>query len=548
MIPCHLNASTLLAILAIGLASRVCFAQDAGRPNPGPWSPDNGDGTYKNPIIFADYSDPDVIRVGDDFFMTASSFSCFPGLPVLSSRDLVNWTIIGHAIDKYPIDRFQTPLHGGGVWAPAIRFHDGYFFIYFGDPDYGVFMARAKNPAGPWDPLVQVKDSKGWIDTCPFWDDDGKAYLVHAFAGSRAGISNVLHINRMSPDGKRLLDDGTLVVDGKAAGYTTLEGPKLYKRNGYYFIMAPGGGVAQGYQIVFRSKNIFGPYDSRIVLRQEDTPINGPHQGGWVQTQTGQDWFIHFQEILPYGRVTLLEPVKWVDDWPVMGDNGKPVLTHRKPDVGKTWPITVPRTTDEFDSPTLGLQWQWWANYENNWYSLTARPGFLRLNAVSTAAPADLFDRPNLLLQKFPAEKFVVTARLDLSHLADDERAGLVVAGLRMAALQVENEGPGLRIIRTTSLSERPHGLRGHPVTQPEAREATISVPGKTVFLRLTVLPGAECTFSQSVDNRQFTDLGPSFKAINDLWIGAKVGLFCNAPAGAAPRGFADVDWFRFSW
>jgi beta-xylosidase len=544
----HLTAFVLLGILAIALPTNLLLAQNSGGKTPGPWCPDNGDGTYKNPIIFADYSDPDVIRVGDDFYLTASSFSCFPGLPILHSKDLVNWTIIGRAIDKYPIERFKTPLHGGGVWAPAIRFHDGWFFIFFGDPDFGIFMARTKDPAGPWEPLVQVRNSKGWIDTCPFWDDDGNAYLIHAFAGSRAGIKNILHINRMSPDGTRLLDNGKLVVDGNAAGFTTLEGPKLYKRNGFYYIMAPDGGVGGGVQIVFRSKNIYGPYESRIVLKQEDTPINGPHQGGWVQTKTGQDWFIHFQEVLPYGRITHLEPVKWVDDWPVMGDNGKPVLTHQKPDVGKVWPIAVPQTTDEFDQPKLGLQWQWWANYEDSWYSLTARPGFLRLNAVANAKATPLFDRPNLLLQKFPAEKFTVTTSLDLASLADGERSGLVVAGMLTAALQVQNEPTGLRIVRTISLSSRPRGFHGDPITGPETEDSSATVPGKTVFLRLSVAPDGQCSFSYSPDNRQFTDLGPQFKAVNDLWIGAKVGLFCNAPAGVPSRGFADADWFRFSW
>jgi beta-xylosidase len=510
-----------------------------------PWSPDNGDGTYSNPIIFADYSDPDVIRVGDDFYLTSSSFSCFPGLPILHSRDLVNWTIIGHAIQKYPVEQFALPQHGCGVWAPAIRYHDGQFFIYFGDPDYGVFMARAKNPAGPWDPLVRVKDSKGWIDTCPFWDDDGKAYLIHAFAGSRAGVKNILHINQMTPDGTRLLDDGKLVVDGDAANFTTLEGPKLYKRNGYYYIFAPGGGVAQGYQIVFRSKNIYGPYDSRIVLAQGDTPVNGPHQGGWVQTQTGQDWFIHFQEVLPYGRILHLQPMRWVDDWPVMGIDGNPVTTFKKPDVGRNWPAAVPQTSDEFDSPTLGLQWQWWANYQDEWYSLATRPGFLRLKALTFPASLPLFDHPNLLLQKFPAERFTATASLDLSGLTAGDRAGLVVAGMRMAALQVEKDSTGLKIFRTTSMSERPHAFRGHPTTGPQNEEATATVPGPQIFLRLHVEPGGQCAFSFSSDGQAFTPLGDNFQAVNDLWIGAKVGLFCNAPPGKPSGGYADIDWFR---
>jgi beta-xylosidase len=544
----HLNGPCVVLLLAAGLAWRVGFAQENGGRGAGPWSPDNGDGTFKNPIIFADYSDPDVVRVGDDFYLTASSFSCFPGLPVLHSKDLVNWTIVGHAIGKYPVERFALPQHGGGVWAPAIRFHDGWFYIFFGDPDTGVFMTRTQNPAGEWQPLVLVKEAKGWIDTCPFWDDDGKAYLVHAFAGSRAGISNVLHINRMSADGTKVLDDGTLVVDGNAMGFTTVEGPKLYKRDGFYYIMAPGGGVPTGYQIVFRSKNILGPYESKIVLEQGETAVNGPHQGGWVETQSGQDWFVHFQEVLPYGRIVHLQPMKWVDGWPVMGDAGHPVLTHAKPDVGKSWPEAVPQTSDEFEQPTLGLQWQWWANYRESWYSLTERDGFLRLNAVSWPTPLPLFNRPNLLLQKFPAEKFTVTANLDCSGLGDGDRAGLVVAGLLTEALQVERNSAGLKVLHTSSKSHRPQGFRGEWNIAPDAEEASATVVGQMILLRLDVTSGGECALSYSVDGKQFNPLGKAFKAVNDLWIGAKVGLFCNGADGKESKGFVDVDWFRFTW
>jgi beta-xylosidase len=536
-----------LLFVPLFLVTRMNAAANSPANSIAPWSPDNGDGTFTNPIIFADYSDPDAIRVGDDFYLTSSSFSCFPGLPILHSKDLVNWTIIGHAIDKYPIPQFSHPHHGGGVWAPAMRFHDGYFYIYFGDPDYGVFMARTKNPAGPWEKLVQVKDSRGWIDTCPFWDDDGKAYLVHAFANSRSGMKNILHINQMSPDGTRLLDDGKLVVDGLAANYTTLEGPKLYKRNAYYYIFAPGGGVSEGYQVVFRARNIYGPYDSKIVLAQGDSPVNGPHQGAWVQTQSGQDWFIHFQEILPYGRIVHLQPMKWINDWPVIGDNGQPVEKWKKPDVGREWPVAVPQTSDEFASANLGPQWQWWANYQDSWYSLSAHPGFLRLNAVSFPDTLPLFNHPNLLLQKFPAERFTATASLDLSGLTAGDRAGLVVAGMLMAAIQVQKDSDGLRIVRTTAVSTRHREPLVQPTTAPQSENASASVPGTLVFLRLSVESGGVCTLSFSADGQSFTTLGDSFTAVNDLWIGAKVGLFCNAADAKPSAGHADVNWFRVS-
>jgi beta-xylosidase len=167
--------------LVIGLAVCGCHAGQS-RYVSKVWVADNGDGTYKNPILCADYSDPDVIRVGDDFYMAASSFNCVPGLPILHSKDLVNWEIIGHAVPRFADKRFDIPQHGNGIWAPSIRYHDGWFWIFVGDPDAGVLMTKAKDPAGPWTPLHLVKEGKGPIDACPLWDDDGNAYPVHAWA------------------------------------------------------------------------------------------------------------------------------------------------------------------------------------------------------------------------------------------------------------------------------------------------------------------------------------------------------------------------------
>ena len=280
------------------------------------WVSDGGDGTYTNPVIFADYSDPDVVRVGDDFYLVSSSFNCVPALPILHSKDLVNWTIVGHVFDRFPYGQFDLPQHGNGVWAPSIRYHQGLFYVYYGDPDYGIFMARARNPAGPWSALVCVQKAKGWIDPCPFWDGDGKAYLVHAWAKSRAGVNSMLTINRMSADGTKVLDEGKLVIDGRNGKCPTLEGPKMYKRSGYYYLLAPAGGVPHGYQLAFRARNIYGPYEARTVMDQGDTEINGPHQGGWVELKSGENWFVHFQDREAYGRVVHLQPVKWVDDWP----------------------------------------------------------------------------------------------------------------------------------------------------------------------------------------------------------------------------------------
>jgi beta-xylosidase len=509
-----------------------------------PWSPDNGDGTYKNPVIFADYPDPDVIRHGDDFYLVASSFNCAPGLPILHSKDLVNWTILGHVFQNYPVPGFDAPQHGNGVWAPSLRYHNGEFYIYFGDPDNGIFMSKAKNPAGPWEPLHLVRAAKGWIDPCPFWDDNGNACLVHAWAKSRSGIKSILTINRMSLDGTKLLDEGTLVFDG-TIDHPNIEGPKLFKRNGYYYIFAPAGGVGEGWQTVLRSQNIFGPYEDKIVLTQGATEVNGPHQGGWVETQSGESWFVHFQDRGAYGRIVHLQPMKWVDDWPVIGNDedadgrGEPVLVYQKPNVGKIHPIATPQTTDEFDSNELGRQWQWHANYKEDWFSLTQRPGWLRLFPVPKADKAvNLWLVPNFLLQKFPALEFTVTTKLDFANLAMGERAGLVVMGMDYSNIAVERAADGFRLVKAACKDANDDG--------EASMEGEIARLGKFALLRVKVMPGAVCSFSYSNDGKKFASLGKPFTAREGKWIGAKIGLFCLSSRGARESGYADFDWFRF--
>ena len=272
---------------------------------------------YTNPILYGDYSDPDVVRVGEDFYMISSSFTYVPGLPVLHSKDLVHWELIGYAARRLPFARYDKPAHKCGIWAPSLRYHNGTFYIYVCMPDEGLFAFTTKDPAGEWE-CHYVKDVTGWIDPCPLFDDDGRAWLVHGFAASRAGINNVLYVHKLSPDGLTVLDKGKMVYDGADHNDITVEGPKAYKRDGMYWILCPAGSVRPGYQLALRAENIYGPYERRVVLGQGNTPITGPHQGGWVNDGHGKDWFIHFQDMDAYGRVTHLQPVDWSDGWPVM--------------------------------------------------------------------------------------------------------------------------------------------------------------------------------------------------------------------------------------
>ncbi len=261
--------------------------------------------------------------------MVSSSFTYLPGIPVLHSRDLVHWRLINYVVRSLPFARYDTPAHKCGTWAPSIRYHEGLFYVYVCLPDEGLFAYTAANPADLWE-AHYCKDVTGWIDPCPFWDDDGSAYLLHAFAASRAGIKSILYLHRMSADGLHILDNGTMVFDGGTENETT-EGPKMYKRNGLYYILAPAGGVATGWQLAMRSASPYGPYEVRRVLQQGRSAVNGPHQGGWVDTPYGEDWFIHFQDVGVYGRIPHLQPVRWVDGWPEMGDGGEPCACPRSP-------------------------------------------------------------------------------------------------------------------------------------------------------------------------------------------------------------------------
>ena len=272
-----------LLFLALAMLPWMAHAQYKSQV----WSPDNGNGTYQNPVINADYSDPDVIAVGEDYYLTASSFECFPGLPILHSKDLVNWEILSYAL---PHPYRGAMARGKGVWAPSIRYHNGEYYIYWGDPDRGVYRVKAKHPEGPWEKPVLVIKARGIIDPCPLWDDDGKCYLVNGWAASRSGFNSVLTVRELSADGTYPVGDPVIVFDGGNDNHTA-EGPKFYKRDGWYWILCPAGGVAKGWQLAMRSKSPYGPYECKKVLSQGRTEVNGPHQGAWVHTAFGEDWF-----------------------------------------------------------------------------------------------------------------------------------------------------------------------------------------------------------------------------------------------------------------
>ncbi len=511
------------------------------------WTADLNNGNYRNPVLFTDYSDPDAIRVGEDYYMIASSFCNTPAIPILHSRDLVNWQLVNYALENIPEPRYEFPAHGCGVWAPAIRFRSGKFYIFFPMPDEGIYVITADDPCGKWSEPLKIFDGAGWIDPCPFWDDDGRCYMVSAYAKSRIGFKSILHLCELSPDCTKIIDMGKDIFDGNVNDQVTIEGPKLYKRGGYYYIFAPAGGVKTGWQVVLRSKNIWGPYEYKNVLSQGDTDINGPHQGAWVDTPTGEDRFLHFQDIYAGGRIIHLQPMKWIDDWAVMGENGSPVKEYKKPDVGAEYPITAIPTSDEFSGEKLGLQWQWNANHKKTWYEMTGRG--IRLFAEEKK-DSPVSDIRNLLLQKWAMPEFTADAKFNLGDMQNNDIAGLVSLGMEYGAVCIKKTEAGFEILLKTGVQKF---VKESPVTSENTELIEkISDIQEIYFRNENIYKGLDnenipewtTVLAYSEDGVNFRKCC-EYRAKAGRWVGVKHGIFC-AHEGTGTGGSVIAEYFRY--
>lgn len=490
---------------------------------------------YRNPVLFADYSDPDVIRDGSDFYLIASSFHFSPGLPILHSRDLVHWELSGHVLPRLNMDpKYDMKggaMYGRGVWAPAVRFHEGRFYLYFPTPEEGIFVTTAPKMTGPWTEPVAVIAGPGWEDPCPFWDDDGNAYLVH----SRLHAGPLI-LHRMSSDGLHVLDAGKVIVEDRER-LPTLEGPKLYKRNGWYYIFAPEGGVGPGAQAVLRSRTIYGPYEHRIVLAQGSTAVNGPHQGGYVETPDGRGWFLHFSLRGGHGRIVYLEPVRWENDWPIIGDaaagatQGQPVATWPLPVIAPGAAAMHPQTSDEFNELTLPAMWEWNHDPDDAHWSLAERPGFLRLHAMP--AP-DLLHARNTLTECMQDNSLDFTVRLDLRHLQDGDRSGVSALDRSLSYVAIAQQDGARKLV---------FSVNGNETAGPPVKTALIQ-------LRTRVL-GQTATYEYSEDDgRSFQAIGQPVTLSFSWWKGARPAIFAfhatSETSSSATRGYVDVDWAHY--
>ncbi len=536
---------------------------------------------YRNPVLFADYSDPDVIRVKDRYILTASSFNYVPGLPILVSKDLVNWKLETYAVKEISEDgtkgiphedseavakRFHVPRHSEGIWAPSVRYHAGMYYIYYGMPDEGIYMVSAEDPLGPWSKPVCVRPAKGFIDPCPYWDEDGRAYIIHAYAKSRIGFKSMLGIFEMTEDGTKVISEDQFIFDGNDPNHPaiTIEGPKVYRRNGYYYILAPAGGVTRGWQCALRSRTITGPYEIRTVMEQGDTVINGPHQGALVDSADGREWFLHFQDRGLYGRICHLQPVVWKDDWPVIGSDadgdgiGNPVHAWSLPEEGGV--KTPLESSDIFADHRVGLQWQWLGNLSRNPFAECEGNDGIALRAMNLSGEENpiLWHSSNVLTEKIVLPEFIVDVRMDASALEEGNRAGILMMGGQYSTLYAcrqngqrmiclaESEGDDAdkkEIVKAVfDLTEKDFEDLTLRMVFVRSSKASVSEQGEVKIEDASSNDLYYCScdsekpvlrmFFRSGDG-EFKDSTCRFTPSDHTWVGAKFGVFALARSEA---------------
>ena len=476
---------------------------------------------YTNPIILQDFSDPDVIRVGKDYYMIASSFNYMPGVPVLHSINLVDWEIINYVYDSFPLEKFNDVCPGHGAWAPSIRYHNGTFYAFIPTPDEGIFVSSTKDPYAKWEKLRLLVPGVGLEDPCPIWYND-RCYIVHGYVKSRCGFNSMLGLIECDKDLTKVISPSVVIYDGHNDN-PTIEGPKFNYRNGYFYILAPAGSVYSGWQVCLRSKNIYGPYESKIILAQGDTSINGPHQGALIDIDDYDNYaFIHFRDMKAYGRVIYLEPVIWHNDWPLPGDVndkllcGKPVYKHNYLiDVKSDYKIPL---TDNFKNK-LNLSWQTQANPEDDWYYLNKG-----LNLKAIYKDRILKYLPNFYSEKIGYYNFIVKTKLDISNLSISENAGFSYMGYNYAGLYLE-KGQDINYLILFKYEN-----------EAEIILEKIEIKENNIILKMKYLEPDN--YILGYNNKWFKY---KFKATKGAWVGGRIGIFSRGNA----NNYANFKYFK---
>ena len=536
-------------ILAFSLATAPYAAPPASRS----WAADNGNGTYSNPLFYDEFSDPDMIRVGSDYYLTGTTMHTMPGLPVLHSRDLVNWRIIGYAADRidlgpdFHLDN-NKEIYGQGIWAPSFRYHNGTFYIFSNVNRFGLQVYRATDPRGPWQHNTM---EQGLHDLSVLFDDDGRIYAVYG-----SGVIHIVELNQ-TLTGQIPGTDRVLIERNQGMG----EGSHIYRIDGKYYIVSavPGAHVPMK---CARADKLTGPWEVETISENESmgigqgyrikgnrrTPpfeLSDPdssdrasltlHQGGIIDTESGEWWGFSMQDHNSVGRLTSLSPVTWSNGWPYFGLPGnlkRTPSTWVKPNTGSTGPVTSPYDrTDAFSKTTLQPVWQWNHVPDDTKWSLTERPGYLRLHALP--AP-EFWWAKNSLTERAIGPESTVTTELDAAGLVPGDVAGLALLNMPYAWVGVSRDSGGYSIQK---------------FDQTDGNSAVEKLSKAHLWLRVHCDFDSEIAkFSYSTDGKTFKDLSGEYKMAFQLktFQGVRYALF-NYNTGGSPGGQADFNDFIVS-
>lgn len=527
---------------------------------------DLGNGLFRNPVIPSDYSDPDVIRVGEDYYAIASTFCFSPGMIVIHSKDLVNWEIINHVVDDIS---FLNPELGwsemkgyyNGVWAGSLRLHNGKFYCHFATPRGGWFVATTTDIRGKWE-VKAMKDSngrelrgRGWDDVCPLWDDDGQAYII----ASNFGKYWFPHIYKMSPDGTQLLDgvidsncDVTKNIDiiggYVVKPYRTAEANKLYKWNGMYYIYFSEVREIHGNKVrvpvMRRSKSIYGPYEEQLLMHSQGKNIDKePNQGTIIDTEDGKWYFVTHHGTGDFdGRVLSVLPVEWRDGWPHIGkdtDNdgvGEMVWKLNRP-VSKVYKGKI-QTSDYFDSQILGHQWEFNHQPKEGKWSLNEHKGYLRLYAFGQLRKGDFFSTGNVVSQRYIRwGKGEAVTRIDIKGMTDGQVAGLshFNGGKDYACISVSKNGSNLSIVYKSKNGKN---------DELTVNLGNISSKQRTIWLKTEIDFSGIAVFYWSTNGKKYNLCNEEYLLKWGNYRGSRIGIFTYN--NKQEKGYIDIDYMTY--
>lgn len=528
-------------ILYVGLITGFCILGDvtaqntSNESNPvwGNWEKwgEQNDGTYRNPIIPADYSDIDCIQVGDDYYAISSTFQFSPGMTLLHSKDLVNWEFCGNIISDLTqigakLNWDQMDRYARGVWAGTLRYHNERFYLFFGTPDEGYFMTSSSKPEGPWEPLTPLLLEAGWDDCTAFWDEDGKA----CFVGTHFADGYKTYLFPMAEDGKSIdRKSAKLIHSGNGR-----EANKLIKVGEWYYLVfsehKPGTGR---YVMARRSKKLFGPYKEEKQLALASREAMEPNQGGIIQGKDGKWYFLTHHGTGDWsGRIVSLLPVTWIDGWPLIGKvlpQQIGTMQWEAPMPAFSSPKLTLSRSDDFDSEILGPQWQWNYQPRKEFFSLTERPGWMRLKAFRPIESNQLLKAGNTLTQRtFRKQDNEVIVKMDISQMADGQRNGICHFSSHHSALGVVKEGTQYFI----EYRNNGHILKGYEIS--------------TSFVWFKTCWGMDgkSQYYYSLDGDNFIQFGEPYQMVWGNYRGDRIGIYCFNDKSES--GYVDIDYLHY--